>query len=335
MLIAGFFYISYSISLRGILTNFFNNNCESVNEEPDSVCESVDNISKEELESFKKKLLSRLSNIDYETYIKQFWVGLLEGDGTITVSSPGPNYVKVRMFISIKNLRENVLMLLLIKEVVDGTVRIEQNSQYVTWVAIRKDLIQTLIGILKEYPLLTSRKQCQLKFAIKCIENGTKDFVVENRDFMYQDQKGIIDYNNQNFTTPNYFSAWLSGFVEAEGNFIFLKDKRRNMEISGRFNIGQNFDFYIISAIRDYFGGNVKIQTIVSKKEFSEKRKLLGEVKHYWVEMGSKEVKNTIFTHFTKYPLLGDKNRTYSRWHLYFKKVNTLVFRWWFSAKPL
>lgn len=117
------------------------------------------------MESFKQDLLSRISNIDYETYIKQFWVGLLEGDGTITVSSPGPNHVKVRMFISIKNFKENVLMLLLIKEVLGGTVRIERNFQYVTWVAIKKDLIQTLIGILKEYPLLTSRKQCQLKFA--------------------------------------------------------------------------------------------------------------------------------------------------------------------------
>lgn len=57
------------------------------------------------------------------------------------------------------------------------------------------------------------------------------------------------------------------------------------MQISGRFNIGQNYDFYIISAIKDYFGGDVKIQTIVSKKDLSENRKLLGEVKHYWVEM--------------------------------------------------
>lgn len=81
---------------------------------------------------------------------------------------------------------------------------------------------------------------------------------------MYQHQEDIINYNNKNFIAPNYFPAWLSGFIEAEGNFRFLKDKRRNMQISGRFNIGQNFDFYIISAIRDYFGGNVKILTIPS-----------------------------------------------------------------------
>lgn len=52
-----------------------------------------------------------------------------------------------------------------------------------------------------------------------------------------------------------------------------------------------------------------------------KKRKLLGEVKHYYLEMGSKNVKNTIFYHFSKYPLLGHKNVTYSCWYDYFKKI--------------
>ena len=104
-----------------------------VNEESDSfVCESIDEISKQELENYKKYLKSKLTDIDYETYIKQFWVGLLEGDGTITVSCPGPNHIKVRMVISIKNLRENVIMLLLIQEVLYGTVKIKRKAQYVT-----------------------------------------------------------------------------------------------------------------------------------------------------------------------------------------------------------
>jgi hypothetical protein len=64
----------------------------------------------------------------------------------------------------------------------------------------------------------------------------------------------------------------LSGFIEAEGNFRFLSDKRRNMKITGRFNIGQNFEDFILKAIRDYFGGDVKIQVIISKKEFSKKK---------------------------------------------------------------
>ena len=69
-----------------------------------SICESIDEISKQEIEDSKKNLNSKLTDIDYETYIKQFWVGLIEGDGTITVSCSGPNHVKVRMIISIKNI---------------------------------------------------------------------------------------------------------------------------------------------------------------------------------------------------------------------------------------
>lgn len=283
-----------------------------------SVCESLDEISQQEIELNKKFLKSQLSGIDYETYIKQFWVGLLEGDGTISVSSPGPNHVRVRFIISIKNLRENCIMLLLVQKVLGGTVRIEHEAQYITWTAIKKDLIQTLMGLLKQYPLLTTRKQCQLEFATKCIENGTKDFVVENRDFMYENQPKMLESNEKNFILPTYFPAWLSGFVEAEGNFRFLSDKRRNMEISGRFNVGQNYEHFIIKAIRDYFGGVNKIQVIISKKEFSKKRELIGEVKHYYVEMGSRAVKTAIFSHFSKYPLLGHKRVTHLRWYNYF-----------------
>jgi hypothetical protein len=85
------------------------------------------------------------------------------------------------------------------------------------------------------------------------------------------------------------------------------------MQISGRFNVGQNFEHFLIKAIRDYFGGKVKIQVIKAKKEFSKKRELLGEVKHYYIEMGSSAVKCAIFSHFSKYPLLGHKKVTYYR----------------------
>jgi hypothetical protein len=74
-----------------------------------SVYESIDEISKHEIESRKDEIKSKLINIDYETYIKQFTPpagpspaylqgraggggGLLGGDGTISVSSPGPNH---------------------------------------------------------------------------------------------------------------------------------------------------------------------------------------------------------------------------------------------------
>lgn len=54
-------------------------------------------------------------------------------------------------------------MLLLVQEVLaGGTVRIERKAQYVSWIAIRKDLIQSLMKLLEKYPLLTTLNNVSL-----------------------------------------------------------------------------------------------------------------------------------------------------------------------------
>ena len=53
--------------------SFFNKSTAvSVNEKVSSVCESIDEISKQEIEDLKGYLKSKFINIDFETYIKQF-----------------------------------------------------------------------------------------------------------------------------------------------------------------------------------------------------------------------------------------------------------------------
>jgi hypothetical protein len=56
---------------------------------------------------------------------------------------------------------------------------------------------------------------------------------------MYVDQHNMLNYNDNNFVIPSYFASWVSG--EAEGDFRTYFDKRRNMQVHNRFNIGQNF----------------------------------------------------------------------------------------------
>lgn len=108
-------------------------------------------------------------------------------------------------------------MLLLVQEVLGGTVKVERNAQYVSGIAIRKNLIQSLIKLLEKYPLLTTRKQCQLKYAIDCIKNNTRSYVVEHRGFMYNDQHNMLNYNEKNCVIPPYFASRLSGFIEPGG----------------------------------------------------------------------------------------------------------------------
>jgi cytochrome c oxidase subunit 1 len=87
----------------------------------------------------EKKVYGNLSEKDNfttqdKTYIEQFFVGLLEGDGTITsnFNSNKSNSIVIRIIISLKNLPENVTMLNIIKQIIGGRVVIERKNSYVT-----------------------------------------------------------------------------------------------------------------------------------------------------------------------------------------------------------
>src|SRR5271169_6546982 len=72
--------------------------------------------------------------IEDKRYIEQFFIGLLEGDGTITtnLNSNKSKSIRIRIVISLKNLSENVIMLNKIKEVIGGRVIIERKDKYIT-----------------------------------------------------------------------------------------------------------------------------------------------------------------------------------------------------------
>ena len=84
-------------------------------------------------------------------FIPAFWLGLLEGDGTITVSKLKTKIgsrCTVRIVISLKNTELNHQMLLIIKESIGGRVIIERKSQYVTWIASNKKDIEKILNII-------------------------------------------------------------------------------------------------------------------------------------------------------------------------------------------
>jgi hypothetical protein len=65
-------------------------------------------------------------------YIEKFFVGLLEGDGTITTDQEKIGKIRVRIVISIKNLPENLNMLIKVRDKIGGRVLIERQEKYVT-----------------------------------------------------------------------------------------------------------------------------------------------------------------------------------------------------------
>ena len=158
------------------------------------------------LDVFLKK-----NEVDITNYVEQFFVGLLEGDGTITVDYISDRNKRIRIFIALKNLEENRFMLNLIEKYIGGRVAVERKNAYVTWYATNKTDLAKVFSVLERYPLLTSKKICQLDFAKKYIINSRTDITKEEfhilRDNKYKNQETLLDNFDKNFNLPSYFPA--------------------------------------------------------------------------------------------------------------------------------
>lgn len=255
-------------------------------------------------------IINNLSDKD-KTYIKQFFVGLLEGNGSITsnLNSNKSNNIIIRIIISLKNNSENFLMLNSVKKVIGGRVVVERKKQYVTWIASNKNDLTKVFVILAKYPLLTAKKQSQLEFVKNCLlEKDIANFLVK-RNQKYNNKKVLLtELSEEN--RPLYFPAWLSGFIEAEGNFSLVFNEKGHLRNSA-FTIGQNDELHILIWINQYF----KSKTAILK----DKPKKDGNFEYYRLYLYNAESKRLIFEHFYKYPLLGYKKVSYLKFLNYHK----------------
>lgn len=236
---------------------------------------------------------------DEEEYFKIFWVGLMDGDGSIQVNHWRKQSLQYRLVIKLSNITSNYKMLIKIAKRVGGSVRITGKGKDVIWVVNKKETIEEIIKIFDLYPPLTSKKICQLQFLKECMLRNSVDWYLLNRNNKYNDQQSII--NSDMFglekgilTLPNYFKGWFSGFVEAEGCFSIRKNKNHS------FSIGQNDDIYLIYGIKEYLA-----TTNVVRNPYRN---------FYSLEIYKKETLKTIINHFNNYPLLGEKAESLHKW---------------------
>jgi hypothetical protein len=252
-------------------------------------------------------ILSSDKASSHKNYIEQFFVGLLEGDGSICVTKARlNNYLKVRFIIALKNEKENFLMLNQIKEVVGGRVVFERQDKYVTWIASSQRDINKVLLVLARYPLLTSRKQCQLEFAKNCLLYPKAPDFLENRRNMYENKEYLlVPVDNK---LPSYFKAWLSGFIEAEGNFSLVF--KNGILRKSAFTIGQKGDLQILELIKFYFQSENKI--------VKDKCKDNGDDPDYYrLFLYNSFSRKLLFEHFKQYPLLGYKQISYQKFYDY------------------
>jgi len=235
-----------------------------------------------------------MNNIKNKEYLKQFFVGLLEGDGSIQVNNWRSKSLQFRLIIKLKNLPSNYNMLILIAKAVGGQVRYTNKEKFVIWVVNDREEVSRIIKLFDKYPLLTARKICQLRFLKKCLKSPNIDEYFATRDEKYSDVDTII-YNKSfhKVLELEYFKIWLVGFIEAEGCFSIRKNN------SHSFSISQKNEQYLIEAIKVQFNGTTKV------------RKIKGSV--YLIEIYKIDTLLKIGKFMKDYPLIGEKRESYLR----------------------
>ena len=194
-----------------------------------------------------------------------FVVGLIDGDGSLQVNHWQYKILQFRLVVKLSDKPMNYEMLCAISSIYGGNVRRVLKGGYVIWtVNDKKTFTRTILPLFKKYPPLTSRMHLQLHFFLLFFNDPNLDLYFKHRNWKYIDREKISPLfgaarsaksSAQSAPTAGvprayapYFSDWLGGFIESEGSFV-----NRSSGTSS-FSIAQNHDYYLIEAIRDFYG---------------------------------------------------------------------------------
>lgn len=245
-----------------------------------------------EINITKLKTLAIFSPI----HIKQFFVGLMDGEGSIQVNHWRKRKLQYRIVIKLRDEKDlNYNMLVKIKEVVGGNINRDIKRGYVIWVVNHKNEILKILKIFEHYPPLTSRIQLQLEFLLYCLnEKPSIENYLKCRDLKYKNREIVLNKNlKKRLNLLNYYPSWLSGFIEGEGCFSIRKNGNKS------FSIGQKNDYYIIKSIKEY----LDIPNEIRKKDKD----------FYVLETYRKSIRIKLENHLSIYPLIGEKAKSFEK----------------------
>ena len=277
------------------------------------------------------------------SYLLPFWVGLMDGDGSIQVNHWRKRSLQYRMVIKLRNHKENFEMLLQLKEHLGGSLTIQKarskqassSPDFVVWAENTRQKFKKLLEVFLRYPPLTSRLWCQIDFAGRCLQKNDVTWYLENRKDKYCKrahhaelcrplaekvlapnliQDNWIQHYKRSFAP--YGSAWLSGFIEAEGSF-YVREMRQKNDLcapskNGRIILGHIDDLYLLQCVLSFLGSSIR----VTRRKKSERcspsvAPMVGPF--YVIQTGHKAAFHRLEKHFQTAPLLGFKRVQYER----------------------
>jgi len=217
-------------------------------------------------------------------YYKAFFVGLLDGDGSIQVNHWRYKILQYRIVIKLKNTENNLNMLQLLQLNLNfGHIYIDNKKMFVLFIINNKSQIKKCLNLLNFYKPLTKRINYQIIFMKHCFINNDLNWYFINRNLKYNVNLDLINYNTF------YFKGWLSGFIEALGCFTICDRSSK----SKSFSIAQKDEKFLFEFIANFFYSNLNVRC--------------NKLNIYSIEIYKKTILNVLKNHFFEYPLLGEK----------------------------
>jgi ubiquinol-cytochrome c reductase cytochrome b subunit len=177
-----------------------------------------------------------------------YLVGLFEGDGYFTITKKGKYLIyELGIELSIKDVQLIYKMKSLLGI---GIVSFRKRGE-IEMVSLRirnKDhLKKFIIPIFDKYPMFSNKQHDYLRFK-ECLLSD----IVYYDDLPFYRRNTVPLNTIESIINAPYFSAWLVGFIEAEGCFSIYSLKKESEYLVASFDISQTDGDIIISAIRSY-----------------------------------------------------------------------------------
>lgn len=177
-----------------------------------------------------------------------YLVGLFEGDGFFSITKKG-KYLTYELGIEL-SIRD-VQLIYKIKKILGIGVVSFRNRNGIEMVSLRirnkNHLKNIIIPIFDKYPMFSNKHYDYLRF-----RDGLITGIIYSENFPEYIISDVNLHSVEFIINTHYFSAWLVGFIEAEGCFSVYKLNNNKDYFIASFDMAQKNGQVLIAAIRKY-----------------------------------------------------------------------------------
>jgi len=226
--------------------------------------------------------------------ITPYFIGLLEGDGSIQVNQWKQRTLQYRVVIKLKATPHNYKLCQHIQHHTQ-LFNLHVRHGYVVLVQDHQSKLKQLMKILDKYAFLSQKMQTDYAFFKYCLNTqptmSEYKYLKENKHLV----PGFhpIQRSVQTLTQLSWIQWWIVGFIEAEGCFCV----RTNGRIS--FSVGQKDEKILIELIQKFFEMSNKIQLKANNM--------------FVIEGSRRSMLDRVIQFFDTYEFLGEKKVSFER----------------------